>query len=242
MAIVLSVLRLTRLLVTLLVSFCHCIVCPSTYTGLLVTLLVSFGHCIVCPSTYTASGYPFGIFCPLYCLSFDLHGASGYPFGIFWPLYCLSFDLHGFWLPFWYLVAIVLSVLLLTRLLITLLVSFGHCIVCPSTYTASGYPFGIFWPLYCLSFDLHGFWLPFWYLLAIVLSVLRLTRSFWLPFWYLLAIVLSVLRIKRLLITLLVSSDFWPLYCLSFDLHGASGYPFGIFWPLYCLSFDLNGF
>jgi hypothetical protein len=37
-------------------------------------------------------------------------------------------------------------------ILITLLVSFGHCAVCPSS--------------------IYGFWLPFWYLLAIVLSVL----------------------------------------------------------------------
>ena len=83
--------------------------------------------------------------------------ASGYLFGIFWPLYCLSF--------------------FALRLLVTSLVSFGHCIVCPSLlygfwlpvplwyllaivlfvllcFTASGYRylFGIFWPLYCLSF------------------------------------------------------------------------------------------
>jgi hypothetical protein len=40
------------------------------------------------------------------------------------------------------------------RLLITSNVSFGHCIVCSS---------------------IDGFWLPLWYLLVIVLSVLRLT-------------------------------------------------------------------
>ena len=120
--------------------------------------------------------------------------ASDDPFGILWPLYCLSFDL---------------------RLLITPLVSCGHCIVCPSTYgfwlslwflvaivlsvlrlTSPDYLFGILWPLCCLSFDLrflmtplvfcghcvvcpstYGFWLPLWYLVAIVLSVLRLTAS-----------------------------------------------------------------
>jgi hypothetical protein len=79
--------------------------------------------------------------------------ASGYPFDIFWPLYCLSFHL---------------------QLLITPLLSFGHCIVSPSIYsfwlplwyllvivlsllpfTASDYPFVIFWPLYCLSFHLQ---------------------------------------------------------------------------------------
>jgi hypothetical protein len=49
---------------------------------------------------------------------------SDYPFGIFWPLCCLSF----FDLP----------------ILITPLVSFGHCVVCPSL--------------------IYGFWLPLLYL------------------------------------------------------------------------------
>jgi hypothetical protein len=51
----------------------------------------------------------------------------------FWPLYCLSFlDL---------------------RLLITTLVSCGHCIVyILPRLTTSDYHFGILWPLYCLSF------------------------------------------------------------------------------------------
>jgi hypothetical protein len=48
--------------------------------------------------------------------------SADYPFGIFWSLYCLFFDF---------------------RLLITPLVSFGHCIVCSFIYV---------------------FWLPLWYL------------------------------------------------------------------------------
>ena len=146
--------------------------------------------------------------------------------------YILS-SMYGFWLPLWYLVAIVLSVLLCpasdypfgiswplyslsfyVRLLITPLVSRGHCIVCPSMYgfwlplwylvaivlsvllcTASDYPFGISWPLHCLSYvrllitplvsrghcivcpSMYGFWLPLWYLVVIVLSVLLCTAS-----------------------------------------------------------------
>jgi hypothetical protein len=43
-----------------------------------------------------------------------------------------SSSIYGFWLPLWYLLAIVLSVLL--------------------RYTDSDYPFGIFWPLCCLFF------------------------------------------------------------------------------------------
>jgi hypothetical protein len=58
------------------------------------------------------------------------------------------------------------------RFLITSLVSCGHCVVCPSS--------------------IYGFWWPFWYLVAIVLSVLRFTASD-----YLLGIL-------------------WPLCCLSF--------------------------
>ena len=56
----------------------------------------------------------------------------------FWPSCCLFFfDL---------------------RILITTLVSFGHCVVCSSS--------------------IYGFWLPLWYLLAIALSVLlRFTDS-----------------------------------------------------------------
>jgi hypothetical protein len=130
---------------------------------------------------------------------------SDYPFGILWPLCCLFFldlrilitplvscghcvvcssSIYGFWLPLWYLVAIVLSVRLRfmdsdypfgilwplcclffldLRILITPLVSCGHCVVCPSTYV---------------------FWLPLWYLVAIVLSVLRLTASDY-PFGFL---------------------------------------------------------
>jgi hypothetical protein len=181
--------------------------------------------------------------------------ASDYPFGILWPLCCLSFalrllitplvycshcvvcpSLFGFWLPLWYLVAIVLSVL---------------------RFTASDYPFGILLPLCCLSFalrlliiplvscspcvvcpSLYGFWLPLWYLVAIVLSVLRFTASDY-PFgilWPLCCLSFAL----RLLITPLVSSDypfgiFWlPLWFLLITPLVSSDYPYGIFWlPLW---------
>jgi hypothetical protein len=97
-------------------------------------VLLSFGHCIVCS--------PYGFWLPLcYLLVIVLSvllTAYDYPFVIFWSLYCLSFDLG---------------------LLITPLLSFGHCIACPP---------------YC-------FWLPLCYILAIVLSVLRF-RAFDYPF------------------------------------------------------------
>jgi hypothetical protein len=164
---------------------------------------------------FTASDYSFGIFTRFVIALFVIwFTASDYSFGILWSLCCLSFDLrllitslvsfghcvvcrsliYGFWLPLWYFLAVVLSVLLRftdsdylfgifwplccqsffdLRILITSLVSFDHCVVC--------------------SFSIYGFWLPLWYLLAIVLSVLL---------WF-------------------TDSDylfdiFWPLYCLSF--------------------------
>jgi hypothetical protein len=147
-----------------------------------------------------------------------------YPFGIFWPFYFLSIFNLLFWLPLWYLLAILLSVhlqftVLITPLvsfghsivcpiedgqtiewpkdtkgvintvnwrwtdnrmakryqrgnqhgkLITPLVSFGHSIVCPSSIYRFDYPFGIFWPFYCLFIFNLLFWSPLWYLLAIL--------------------------------------------------------------------------
>ena len=84
----------------------------------------------------------------------------------FWSLYCLFFFdiqilitplvsfvhcvvcsslIYRFWLPLWYLLVIVLSVLL--------------------WYTDSDYPFGIFWSLCCLFFfDIHILITSLWYL------------------------------------------------------------------------------
>jgi hypothetical protein len=183
------------------------------YVRLLITSLVSFGHCVVCSSSM------YGFWLPLWYLLVIvlsvrlLCTASDYLFGIFWPLCCLfvfyvsllitslvsfghcnfcSSSMYGFWLPIWYLLAIVLSVRLLCMasdylfgifwslcclfffyvwLLITSLVSFGHCVVCSSS--------------------MYGFWLPLWYLLVIVLSVRLLCK----PSDYLFGI-------------------FWPLYFL----------------------------
>ena len=151
-----------------LVSFGHCLVCALIYVfwlpfgifwslhclffdlRLLISPLVSFGHCIVCSLIYV-------FWLPLWyllviALSVLWFTSSDYHFGIFWSLYCLFFDLS---------------------LLITPLVSFGHCIVCSLIYVfwlplwyllvivlsvlwfkSSDYPFGIFWSLYCLFFDL----------------------------------------------------------------------------------------
>ena len=243
--------------------------CLSFDLRFLITPLVSFGHCIVCPLIYdfwlhlwylsaivlsvlwfTTSDYPFWYLSAI-VLSVLWFTTSDYTFGIFRPLYCLSFDL---------------------RLLIIPLVSFGHCIVCPLIYdfwlhlwylsaivlsvlwfTISDYTFGIFRPLYCLSFD-YDFWLPLWYLSVIVLSVLWFKTSD-----YTCGIFRPLYCLSfdlRLLITPLVSFghcivcpliyDFWlhlwylSAIVLSVLWFTISDYPFGIFRPLYCLSFDLR--
>ena len=253
--------------------------CCLTFFDLqiLITPLVSFGHCVVCPSSiyrswlhlwyllaivlsvllwYTDSDYLFGIFWPLCCLTFfdlQIMITSLVSFGhcVVWPS-----SIYRFWLLIWCLLAIVLSVLLwytdsdylfgifwplccLTffdlQIMITSLVSFGHCVVWPSSiyrfwlhlwyllaivlsdllrFTYYDYLFGIFWPLCCLTFfDLQILITPlvsFGHCVVWPSSIYR----FWLPLWYLLAIVLS----HRLRIT-------------------DSDYLFGIFWPFWCLTF-----
>ena len=244
---------------------------------IMITPLVSFGDCVV---WYTYSDCPFGIFWSLRCLIYGFwlslwyllvivlsdiqiligplvsfghcivwYTDSDCPFGIFWSLCCL---IYGLWLPFWCLLAIVLSDI---QTLISPLVYFGHCVV---WYTDSAYPFGIFWSLCCL---IYRFWLPLWYLLVIVLSDIQILISplvsfghcvvwytdsdcpfgifwslccpiyrFWLSLWYLLVIVLSDIQI---LIIPLVSFG----HCVVW--YTDSDYPFGIFWSFCCL---INGF
>ena len=311
------------------------------FVGLLIriALLVSFGHCIVCSSSIYWFWLPLWYRLAIVLSVLRRFTDSDYPFGIFWPWHCVFFvdlliliihlvsfghcivcssSIYWFWLPLWYLLTIVFSVLRrLTDsdypsgifwplnwvffvdllILITPLVSFGHCNVCSSSidwfwlplwyllaivlsvlrrFTDSDYPFGIFWPLYCLFFvdlliriaplvyfgqcivcsgSIYWFWLPLWYLLAIVLSVLRrCTDSDCLfdIFWQLHCLFFVDLLI---LITTLVSfghcifyssSIYWfwlPLwYLLAIALSilrrfTDSDCTFGIFWPLYCLFF-----
>ena len=198
-----------------LVSFGHCVVCSSMIYRNLITPLLSFGHCVVCSSMI----YRFWLH-PWYLLAIVLsfllwYTDSDYPLGIFWPLCCLFlYDI---------------------QILITPLVSFGHCVVCSSMT--------------------YGIWFPPWYFLAIVFSVLlwftdseyplvsfghcvvcsSMIYRFWLHPWYLLAIVLSVLLWYT-------DSDYTPWYLLAIVLsvllwYTDSDYPLGIFWPLCCLFF-----
>ena len=223
------------LLITSLVSFDHCIVCPTSIYAfwlpfgifwplyclsyfdlcLLITPLVSFGHCIICPTLIYAfwlSSVPSMVsLWPLYRLSyFDLCLLIT-PFGICWPLYRLSYFNVCLLITPWPLYRLSYFDLCL---LITSLVSFDHCIVCPTSIYAFWLPFGILWPLYRLSyFDLCLLITPLVSFGHYIVCP-TLICAFWLPLWYLLAIVSSVLL------------WFMP-----------SDYPFGIFWPLYRLSF-----
>ena len=238
-------------------SLCY----PSLHLQLLIALLISFGHCVICPSIYS-------FWLPLWyllviVLSVPPVTASDCPFEIVWSLCFLSLQLqlliaplisfghcvirpsiYSFWLPLWYLLVIVLFVPPFTtsdcpfdifwslcytslhlQLLIAPLISFGHCVIRPCSYsfwlplwyllvivlsvppvTASDCPFGIFWSLCYLSLQLQLLIAP---LISFGHCVIGPSRySFWLPLWYLLVIVLSV-----------------PPFT-------ASDCPFGIFWSL----------
>ena len=224
-----------RILITHLVSFVHCVFCSSQIYGFSLPIWYLLAIVLSVLLRFTDSHYPFGIFCPLCCLFFlDLRILITHLVSFGHCVFCSS-QIYGFSLPIWYLLAIVLSVLLRftdshypfgifcplcclffldLRILITHLVSFGHCVFCSS--------------------QIYGFSLPIWYLLSIVFLFFLDLRilitplvsfghcvvcssqiyGFSLPLWYLLSIVLSVL--------------------LRFtDSH----YPFGIFWPLCCLFF-----
>ena len=294
--------------------------CCLTFFDLqiLINPLVSFGHCVVCPSSIYRSWLPLWYLLAIVLFVLLRITDSDYLFGIFWPLCCLTFfdlqilitsllsfghcvvwpsSIYRFWLPLCYLLAIVLSHLLRFTdsdnsfgvfwslccllffdilILITSLVSFGHCVVWPSSiyrfwlplwyllailmsdlfrFTDSDYTFGIFWPLCCLTvFDLQNLitsLVSFGHCVVWPSSIYR----FWIHLWYLLAILLSDLL--RFTDSDYTFGIFWPLRCLTFfDLQilitpwyllaivlsvllrfTDPDYPFGIFWPLCCMFF-----
>ena len=112
LAIVFSVLRFTDSDYPFGIFWSLCFL--SFGLRILITPLVSFGHCVFCPSLVYGFLLPVWYLVAIVLSVLLLFTDSDYTFGIFWPLYCLSF--FGL------------------RILITPLVSFGHCIVCPSVY------------------------------------------------------------------------------------------------------------
>jgi hypothetical protein len=181
-----------------------------------ITPLVSFGHCIVSSSSIYRFWLPLWYLLAIVLSVLLRYTDSDYPFGIFWPLCCQflfdigirntplvsvghcvvsSSSIYGFRLHLWYLVAIVSSSLIRNR--------------------DSDYPFGIFWPL-CrlLFFDLQILITPLVYFDHCVVSFSSI-YGFWLPLWYLLAIMLSVLL--RYTDSDYPFGIFWPLCCQFFD-------------------------
>jgi hypothetical protein len=205
---------------------------------------------------FTASDYSFGIFWSLYCPTSVYLQLLITPLVYFVHCIVRTSSIYGFWLLLWYILLIILSVLRL--------------------FTASCYFFGIFCSLYCPYFvylrllitslvyfvhcivrtsSIYGFWLLLWYILVIVLSVLRLFTASDYSFGIFWSLYCQYVVYLRLLITSLVyfghcivntSSiyGFWLLlwYILVIvlsirRLFTASDYPFGIFCPLYCPYF-----
>jgi hypothetical protein len=70
---------------------------------------------------------------------------SGYPFGIFWSLCCMYFDLRILVTPLVSFGHCVCRLSFDLQILVTPLISFGHYVVCPSL--------------------IDRFWLPLWNLL-----------------------------------------------------------------------------
>jgi fatty-acid desaturase len=137
-----------------LVSFGHCVVCSSSIYGFWLPLWYLLAIVLSVLLRYTNSDYPFVIFWSLCCLFFfDIRILITHLLSFVHCVVCPS-SIYVFLLPLCYLLAIVLSVLLRytdsdypfvifwplcclfffdIRILITPLVSFGHCGVCPSS-------------------------------------------------------------------------------------------------------------
>ena len=194
-----------QLLIAPLISFDHCVICPSIYSfwlpfdivwslcylslhlQLLIAPLISFDHCVICPSIYS-------FWLPLWylliiVLSVPPFTASDCPFDIFWSLWYLSLHLQFLIAPLLYLLIIVLSVPSIYNFWLPLRYLLVIVLSVPPFIT-SDCPFDIFWSLCYLSLHLQ-------LLIATLISfghcVIRPSiYSFWLPLWYLLIIVLSV--------------------------------------------------
>ena len=244
-----------RLLIITLVYSSLSIVCLWSIEGFWLLLWYIQAFLLSVCRPLKASYYHFGIFKPFYCLSVvDWRLLITTLVYSSLSIVCLS-SIESFWLPLWYIQAFLLSVCRRLK--------------------ASDYHFDILKPFYCLSVvdwrllittlvysslsivclsSIEGFWLPFWYIQAFLLSVCRRLKAsdyhfgIFKPFYC-----LSVVDWRLLITTLVYSSlsivclssieGFWlPLwYTQAFLLSvcrplKASDYHFGIFKPFYCLS------
>ena len=102
-----------RILITPLVSFVHCVICSSQIYGFSLPLWYFFVHCVVCSSQIYGFSLPLWYLLAIVLSVLLRFTDPHFPFGIFWPLcFLFFFDL---------------------LILITPLVSFGHCVVCSSS-------------------------------------------------------------------------------------------------------------
>ena len=194
LVVVLSLLRLFTLLITSTVYFSRCIVLTSSIYGFWLLHWYILVIVLSVLRLFTASDYFFGIFWSLYCPYFVYLRVLITPLVYFGHCIVRTSSIYGFWLLLWYILVTVLFVLRL--------------------FTASDYFFGIFWSLYCPYFV---------YLRLLITPLVYFSRcivltssiyGFWLLPWYILVIVLCVLR-------LFTASDyfygiFWSLYCPYF--------------------------
>jgi hypothetical protein len=100
-----------RLLIAPLVSFAHCVVCPSLMYGFWLHLWYLLPIVLSILHWYTASDCTFHIICPLCCISFIDIRLLIAPLVSF--AHCVVYPslIYGFWLHLWYLLPIVLYVL-----------------------------------------------------------------------------------------------------------------------------------
>ena len=219
-------------------TFGPCVFCPSVIDGLWLSLLTStnFWPCVVCPSVIDGLWLPLLVSsnCWLLCFLSSCDWRSLItPFGFFKHVALVLSVL--LWLTslitsfgFFKRLALVLSALLWLTVFdypFWFLQTFGTCVVCPSVIDGLWLPLLVssnFWLLCCLSFcDWRSLIISFGFfkLSALVLSgLLWLTVSGYL-FWYLQTFdpcVVCPSVIDGLWLSLLVSSQFWPLCCLSF--------------------------
>ena len=215
------------LYVLLSLSFGHCIVVPSSIYGLVGFVLLDLQFSVQCFVDHCMSCCPFLLaivlsfllqsmgqwgsccsICSFLCSVLQIIVCLVVPF--FWPLYCRS--VFNLWLSGVRVArSLVFCIVFCRSLFILFSLSFGHCIVVPSSiYGLVGFV------LLDLQFSVQCFvdhclsCCPF--LLAIVLSFRLQSMAQWGSCCSIFSFLYSVLQI----IVYLVFTFFWPLYCRSF--------------------------
>ena len=233
------------LFVLLSLSFGHCIVVPSSIYGLVGFVLLDLQFSVQCFVDHCLSYCPFllaivlsfllqsmtqwGSCCSIFsflCSVLQIIVCLVVPF--FWPLYCRSF--FNLWLS-WVRVArsLVFCVVFCRSLFVLLSLSFGHCIVVPSSiYDLVGFVLLDLYVFFCVVFCRSLF-----VLLSLSLGDCIVVPS---SIYGLVGFVLLELQFSVQCFV-----DHWPLYCRSFFNLWLSGVRVArslvFFWPLYCRSF-----